>query len=67
MSRPTDLKGRAVWSGHRSGSALRSDKQTFVIRSEHGSLPSGTYLIEAKIRNVSGAVMTVENKVTALN
>jgi glucosylceramidase len=63
----TDLQGRAVWSGHRSGSALRGDKQTFVIRSEHGSLPSGTYLIEAKIRNVSGAVMTVENKVTALN
>ncbi len=63
----TDLQGRAVWTGHRAGSALRGGQQAFAVRSGHGDLPSGTYLLVARIRNLAGAVTTFEKKVAAVN
>ena len=63
----TDLQGRTVWTGHRAGSALQGDQQAFAIRPAHGNLPSGTYLLAARIKNEAGAVTTVEKKVAAVN
>ncbi len=62
-----DLQGRTLWTGHRSGSALRGGQQSFAIGTAHGSLPSGTYLLAAKIKNAAGAVVTVEKKVSTVN
>jgi glucosylceramidase len=63
----SDIQGRMLWTGHRSGSALRGGQQSFAIGTAHGSLPSGTYLLSAKIKNVAGAVVTVEKKVSTVN
>jgi hypothetical protein len=62
-----DLQGRAVWTGHRAGNALRGGQQAIGIRPAHGNLPSGSYLLTVKIRNEAGAVMTVEKKVMEAN
>jgi glucosylceramidase len=62
-----DLQGRTVWTGHYDGSALQGGQQAFAIRSEHGNLSSGTYLLAARIRNEAGVVTTVEKKVAAVN
>jgi glucosylceramidase len=63
----TDLGGRIVWTGHRAGSALQGEVQTIAIRTGHGNLRSGTYLLSARIRNESGAVTKVEQKVATVN
>jgi glucosylceramidase len=63
----TDLQGRTIWTGHRSGNALLSNQQVFAIRPEIGNLCSGSYLLSVKIKNEAGAVSTVEKKVTAAN
>jgi glucosylceramidase len=62
-----DLQGRAVWNGHRAGSALRAGQQAIGIRSIHGNLPAGTYLLTVKIKNEAGAVTTLEKKVMEAN
>jgi glucosylceramidase len=62
-----DLQGRTVWTGHRAGSALQGDQQVFTIRSVHGNLSSGTYLLAARIKNEAGVVTAVEKKVAAVN
>jgi glucosylceramidase len=63
----TDLQGRTVWTGHRTGSALQGNQQAFAVRSERGNLRSGTYLLAARIKNEAGAVTTIEKKVAAVN
>ncbi len=63
----SDIQGRTVWTGHRTGSALRGGQQSFAIGTAHGALPSGTYLLSAKIKNVAGAVVAVERKVSTVN
>jgi glucosylceramidase len=63
----SDLQGRTVWTGHRGGSAILGEQQTFSIRPTKGGLLPGTYLMTARIKNSAGAVTTVENKVTAVN
>jgi hypothetical protein len=63
----TDLGGRTVWTGHRAGSALQGEDQAIAIRTGHGNLRSGTYLLSARIRNGAGVVTKVEQKVAAVN
>ena len=56
-----DLRGRSVWTGHRSNNAFRgNEQQAFTIR----PLQDGTYLLSVQIKNSAGAISTVENKVT---
>jgi glucosylceramidase len=62
-----DLQGRTVWTGHFDGSALQGGQQTFAIQSASGNLPSGTYLLAARIKNSAGAVSMVEKKVLTMN
>jgi len=62
----TDLQGRIVWTGHRSGDVLQDNQQAFAIRSGHGNLRSGTYLLVAKISNDAGIVTKVEKKISAV-
>jgi hypothetical protein len=63
----TDLQGRTVWTGHRGGTAILGGQQSFTVRSERGNLRSGTYLLTVRIKDRTGAVSTVENKVAAAN
>jgi glucosylceramidase len=62
----SDLHGRTVWTGRRGGSAMLEEQQTFAIQRPQGGLLPGTYLLTVRIRNNSGAVTTVENKVKAV-
>jgi glucosylceramidase len=62
----TDLQGQTIWSGSRTGSALRREEQVFAIRSTHDLAP-GTYLLAAKIKSAAGAVTAVEKKVAVGN
>jgi glucosylceramidase len=61
----TDMQGRTVWTGHRAGSELHGNEQSFAIRSAHGNLCSGAYLLIARIRNETGA--SVESKIVLTN
>ena len=61
----TDLQGRTIWTGHRAGSELHGDQQSFAIRPAHGNLCSGAYLLIAKIRNETGT--SVEKKIVLTN
>jgi glucosylceramidase len=63
----TDLQGRTVWTGHRGGSAILGEQQTFAIQPTQGGLLPGTYLLTVRIKNSTGAVSTIENKVTTVN
>jgi glucosylceramidase len=63
----TDLQGRTVWTGRRAGSALQGEDQAVAIRTGHGNLRSGAYLLAARIRNGAGAVMMVEKKLVVVN
>jgi len=63
----SDLQGRTVWTGHRGGSAILGGQQAFTIRPMQGGLLPGTYLLTVRIKNRTGAVTTVENRVTAVN
>jgi glucosylceramidase len=60
----SDLQGRTVWTGHRSGSAMGNQTQVITIQLAHGGLRAGTYLVTIHIKNVAGGkISTVENKV----
>jgi glucosylceramidase len=63
----TDPQGQTVWAGHCTGSVLRNKQQAFAIRSGHTTLCSGIYLLAARIKNESGAVTTIEKKVSSVN
>jgi glucosylceramidase len=63
----TDLRGRAVWSGHCGGAAIHGVRQAFSIRPTQGGLRSGAYLLNVKIKNGADAITTVEEEVTAVN
>jgi len=60
----TDLEGRTVWTGNRGGNELQGDQQVFRLRSIPGGLHAGTYLLTVKVKNRSGEMSTVENKVS---
>jgi len=61
-----DLQGRAVWSGHRGGSALLGEQQSFALHRSKADFLSGTYLLTVRIENSAGVVTTVEDKVKVL-
>ena len=63
----TDLQGRTMWSGNRSGTELKSSQQAFAIRSVNKNLSSGTYIVSVKIKNEAGVVTMDEKKVVATN
>jgi glucosylceramidase len=63
----SDLQGRAVWTGFRGGAAIKGERQIFAIKPAQGGLRSGNYFLTVKIKNATGAVTTVENKVAAVN
>ena len=60
----TDLEGRTVWTGNRGGNELQGDQQVFRLRSIPGGLHAGTYLLTVRVKNRSGEMSTVENKVS---
>ena len=63
----TDLQGRTMWTGNRSGSELQSAQQVFALKSAHSNLSSGTYILAVKIKNEAGVISTLEKKVAATN
>jgi glucosylceramidase len=62
-----DMQGRTIWTGRRGGKTLHGEQQVFAVRTARGSLCSGTYLLSVKIRNGSGMVALLTNKVPALD
>ena len=62
----TDLQGRTVWTGHRTGSAILGGEQTFTVQPTRSGLLPGTYLLTVRIKDRAGAITTVENKVLAV-
>jgi glucosylceramidase len=63
----SDMKGRIVWTGRRAGSAILGEHQNFAIQPAQGGLLSGAYLLTVRIKNSTGAVTTIENKVNVVN
>lgn len=63
----SDLRGRTVWTGHRAAGAPRGDQLQCTIPLSRGNLRSGTYFLEARIKDEAGTVTTVEKKVAAVN
>jgi len=63
----TDLQGRTMWTGNRSGSEMQSAQQVFALKSAHSNLSSGTYILAVKIKNEAGVITTLEKKVAATN
>jgi glucosylceramidase len=63
----TDLQGRIIWTGRIGGAKIRGEQQAVAIRSSHGGLHSGTYILNVKIKNEASAVTMLEQKVSAVN
>ena len=63
----SDLHGRTVLTGRRSGNAILDEQQAFSMRPTQRGLPPGTYLLTVRIKNGVGAIMKLESKVTAVN
>jgi len=63
----TDLAGRTVWTGLRSGSVLHGEQQAFPIRQGQSAIQAGAYLLVVKVKTMTGALTTFTNKVFAVN
>lgn len=63
----TDLAGRTIWTGLRSGSMLHGEQQDFFIHQGQSGLHTGAYLLVVKVKDMTGALTTLKNKVFAIN
>lgn len=63
----SDLQGRTIWTGHRDGGAALAETQVFEMHQAQSGLQSGTYLLSVRIKNSTGAVTTLDEKVKAVD